>query len=197
MIAWRMRSRFVTTGWSVRINPLGALLRLARDSGRLVVLASDHGHVWHRPDAQFEPATEGSRWRHNEGDCNEGELVVSGKRVIPADSIIVPWSETIHHKRKQHGYHGGATPQEMVCPLVFTHRQEQRFLRFERVCLSKTRMVVASAGCISRRGGSCRACHCTDTGQRTLFDQLLPEEDKTETATEVHNRCTGCRWRLD
>jgi hypothetical protein len=109
----------VRDNWTInRINPLGALLRLARDSSRVVILASDHGHVWHRADAQYEPSTEGSRWRHNEGGVTEGEIVVSGKRVIPADAIIVPWSETIHYKRKQHGYHGGATPQEMVCPLV-------------------------------------------------------------------------------
>ena len=39
--------------WSIsRINHLGSLLKLARDSGRVVVLASDHGHVWHRPDAK-------------------------------------------------------------------------------------------------------------------------------------------------
>jgi len=109
----------IRDSWSIsRINPLGALLRLARDSGRVVVLASDHGHVWHRTDAQFEPDTEGSRWRQNEGECKNGEIVISGRRVIPADSIIVPWSERIHYKQKQHGYHGGATPQEMVCPLV-------------------------------------------------------------------------------
>ena len=33
-------------------------------------------------------------------------------------SLIVPWSEQIWYKRQQHGYHGGATPQEMICPLV-------------------------------------------------------------------------------
>lgn len=109
----------VRDNWTInRIAPLGALLRLARDSGRVVILASDHGHVWHRSDAQHEPFTEGSRWRQNNGACAEGEIVVSGKRVVPADKIIVPWSEAIHYKRKQHGYHGGATPQEMVCPLV-------------------------------------------------------------------------------
>ena len=38
--------------WTInRISPLGAVLKLARDSGRVVILASDHGHVWHRPDA--------------------------------------------------------------------------------------------------------------------------------------------------
>ena len=33
-------------------------------------------------------------------------------------TIIVPWMETIYYKRQQNGYHGGATPQEMICPLV-------------------------------------------------------------------------------
>ena len=33
-------------------------------------------------------------------------------------SVIVPWAETIYYERQQNGYHGGATPQEMVCPLV-------------------------------------------------------------------------------
>lgn len=109
----------IRDNWTInRIAPLGALLRLARDSGRVVILASDHGHVWHRDDAQHEPFTEGSRWRQDDGNCGEGEIVVSGKRVLPAKTIIVPWSESIHYKRKQHGYHGGATPQEMVCPLV-------------------------------------------------------------------------------
>jgi len=109
----------IRDNWTInRIAPLGALLRLARDAGRVVILASDHGHVWHRADAQHEPSTEGSRWRQDDGKCIDGEIVVSGKRVIPADKIIVPWSEAIHYKRKQHGYHGGATPQEMVCPLV-------------------------------------------------------------------------------
>ena len=42
--------------WTInRISPLGSLLKLARDSGRVVVLASDHGHVWHRPDARNVP----------------------------------------------------------------------------------------------------------------------------------------------
>ena len=43
--------------WSVEaIRPLGALLRAAREAGRAVVLASDHGHVWHR-DAAPTPAS--------------------------------------------------------------------------------------------------------------------------------------------
>ena len=30
----------------------------------------------------------------------------------------MPWVETIYYGRQQNGYHGGATPQEMVSPLV-------------------------------------------------------------------------------
>ncbi len=50
--------------WSIdRIGHLGPLLKLARDSGRVVVLASDHGHVWHRPDSTSFSSDDGSRWR--------------------------------------------------------------------------------------------------------------------------------------
>jgi hypothetical protein len=108
--------------WSIsRIVPLGALLRLARDSGRVVILASDHGHVWHTSDTEQEVSSDGSRWRLNDGKCVDGELVIAGRRVLPAGSggsVIAPWTEQIRYKRQQHGYHGGATPQEMVCPLV-------------------------------------------------------------------------------
>jgi hypothetical protein len=113
--------------WTVdRINPLGGLLRLARDSGRVVILASDHGHVWHQSDAEFDRGQDGSRWRRNDSECEAGERVISGSRVLAdndGSGIIVPWSETIHYKRKQHGYHGGATPQEMLCPFtLLVHR---------------------------------------------------------------------------
>ena len=108
--------------WSInRIIPLGGLLRLARDSSRVVILASDHGHVWHRMGTEHEGSSDGSRWRSNNGKCVDGEIVISGPRVLPIESkgsLIAPWSEQIRYKRQQHGYHGGASPQEMVCPLV-------------------------------------------------------------------------------
>jgi len=110
----------VVDHWSIsRISPLRTLLRLARDSGRVVILASDHGHVWHRPDGQYRPHDESSRWRSNDGKCGDDEIVLEGSRVIAGDkSIIVPWSEKVYYGRQQNGYHGGATPQEMVCPLI-------------------------------------------------------------------------------
>ena len=108
--------------WSIsRIDPLRKLLRLARDSGRVVILASDHGHVWHRPDAQRRPYEESSRWRTNDGSCAEDEIVMQGKRVMENGgdtSVIVPWTEKVYYKMQHNGYHGGATPQEMICPLI-------------------------------------------------------------------------------
>jgi hypothetical protein len=86
-----------------------------------VILASDHGHVWHRPDARLLKGDAGSRWRPDTGDVQDGEIVVKGSRVrdeAGQNAVIVPWTETVYYKRQQNGYHGGATPQEMVCPLV-------------------------------------------------------------------------------
>jgi hypothetical protein len=162
--------------WSIsRINPLGALLRLARDSGRVVVLASDHGHVWHRTDAQFDPSTEGSRWRQNDSACKEGEIVVSGKRVIPADSIIVPWTETIHYKRKQHGYHGGATPQEMVCPLVMLTDRSSDYSNLKR-CAYPFPDWWSPAPVASPVEPEPVVHVAVPSGPPTLFDHLEPEE---------------------
>ena len=117
--------------WTVnRIGPLGSLLKLARDSGRVVVLASDHGHVWHRPDARTVPLVSGGRWRTEGGDLAEDEIALAGGRVrdgAGGTSVVVPWSERVHYGRPQNGYHGGATPQEMVCPLVLLTDQSSAY----------------------------------------------------------------------
>ena len=112
----------IRDNWSIdRISPLVDLLKLARDSGRVVVLAADHGHVWHRPDARLLASEVSTRWRPNSDDLYEGEISITGERVrdeLGLKTIIVPWTETIYYKRQQNGYHGGATPQEMICPLI-------------------------------------------------------------------------------
>ena len=108
--------------WTIhRIGPLGSLLKLARDSGRVVILASDHGHVWHRADARNVPIETGGRWRPQNENLAEDEIALVGKRVhggTSGGSVIVPWSERVYYGRPQNGYHGGATPQEMIAPLV-------------------------------------------------------------------------------
>jgi hypothetical protein len=108
--------------WTInRIGPLSAILKSARDSGRVVILASDHGHVWHRPEARLCPGDVGSRWRSGGGAMLDGEIAIGGSRVRDENgtrTVIVPCVETIYYGQQQNGYHGGATPQEMVAPLV-------------------------------------------------------------------------------
>lgn len=109
--------------WTVdAIRPLAALLQTARDSGRLVVLAGDHGHVWHRDRAECRKAADaGERWRPAAGPPGPGELVARGTRVqdgLGGDAVIVPWDEGVRYVMPKKGYHGGVTPQEMLAPLV-------------------------------------------------------------------------------
>ncbi|MBV8235874.1 MAG: BREX-2 system phosphatase PglZ [Acidimicrobiia bacterium] len=112
----------VRDAWTIEsIRPLGALLQAARESGRVVVLASDHGHVWHREGPATKYLDAGERWRPAQGPPSEGEILLDGPRVggPPGESrVIVPWDESIHYLGPRNGYHGGATPQEMVAPLV-------------------------------------------------------------------------------
>jgi PglZ domain len=112
----------VRDAWTVEaIRPLGSLLRAARESGRVVILASDHGHVWHR-DAPITRAEDASaRWHPADGPARDGEILLEGGRVRgPGDAprLIAAWSEEIRFGTARNGYHGGASPREMVAPLV-------------------------------------------------------------------------------
>jgi hypothetical protein len=110
--------------WTVEaIRPLAALLRAAREAGRAVVLASDHGHVWHR-DAPPTPAAEAAaRWRPADAAPapRDGEVLLEGTRVRgPADAprLVAAWAEETRYGAARNGYHGGASPQEMLAPLI-------------------------------------------------------------------------------
>lgn len=100
------------------IKILPQLLHEAKAAGRLVVMLSDHGHILDRQTKQskFEG---GDRWRHA-GDPSDGEIVISGNRVVipPEHKLIVPWTEKIRYGMKKNGYHGGVTMQEMVIPMA-------------------------------------------------------------------------------
>jgi hypothetical protein len=39
------------------------------------------------------------------------------QQVTGVERIIVPWSEAVRYSQKKQGYHGGATPQEVLVPL--------------------------------------------------------------------------------
>lgn len=105
--------------WTIaHVGPLGSLLELAATAGRTVVLTSDHGHVLERV-MELRGRAEGERWRSDDGNPADDEVVLRGPRVVLGDgSIIGPWSDGVRYGTKKHGYHGGASPGEVVIPLA-------------------------------------------------------------------------------
>lgn len=109
----------IDADWTMqRIRVLEPILAEARAAGRLVVLLSDHGHVLDR-QTECREATDGLRWRRSGGAAVKEELDVNSPRVVMPDGgrVIVPWSERLRYGAKKNGYHGGATPQEMLIPI--------------------------------------------------------------------------------
>jgi len=114
-----LKGEQVAVPWTLRHIPvLSHLLAAAMESGRLVVLTSDHGHVLDRRTT-FHPATAGERYRLDDGNITDGEVRIRGARVVlpPEGVLIAPWSEKIRYGSKRNGYHGGVSPQECVIPL--------------------------------------------------------------------------------
>lgn len=105
--------------WTMQhIRVLEPILAEAKAAGRLVVLVSDHGHILDR-QTQAREATDGLRWRRPGGEVAKGELEISSPRVVLPNGgrVIVPWSELLRYGPKKNGYHGGASPQEMLIPV--------------------------------------------------------------------------------
>lgn len=102
------------------LRPLRPLLDVASEADRVVVLASDHGHILEHGSTVKPHEGSGERWRPADSDPMEDEVRLEGPRVIADGSaIVVPATETIRYVPfEKRGYHGGATPQEVLCPLV-------------------------------------------------------------------------------
>jgi hypothetical protein len=115
-----LKGEQLDTRWSRDTIPvLPALLHEAKLSRRLVVITSDHGHVLDS-NSVCKPSAGGERWRKAVTAPGDGELRLSGPRVLIAESkaVIVPWLEKIRYGIKKNGYHGGIAPQEMVTPIA-------------------------------------------------------------------------------
>lgn len=103
----------------VTLQPLRTLLEAASTAGRLVVITADHGHVVERElDLRSWPDA-GERHRPAASPAQADEIVLEGPRVLAlfGGKLIAPWSERVRYGVKKNGYHGGASPQEMVVPL--------------------------------------------------------------------------------
>jgi hypothetical protein len=113
--------------WTLAEMPVvHALLNEAKEAGRVIVVVSDHGHVFDRAAEmrRFEKASDRFRLPIT-GAPSSGELLVSGTRVrIDGGTYIAPTSEAIRYvPNRRRGYHGGLTPQECLVPVsVLTSR---------------------------------------------------------------------------
>jgi hypothetical protein len=102
------------------LRQVNALLHTARIAGRLVIVTGDHGHVLEEGTVQFDGGS-GDRWRSAGTPPRENEIELSGGRVRSPDggqSIVAPWSELVRFAAKRGGYHGGASPQEVLVPIA-------------------------------------------------------------------------------
>jgi len=107
--------------WTQRsIKVIPALLEEAKSADRIVILASDHGHIIEHGTNLISAIDGGERWRTDGDNLMDEECRLKGNRVVASGhkSIIAPWSEQIRYKPKKNGYHGGANPQEIVTPIA-------------------------------------------------------------------------------
>lgn len=123
----------VAVDWSFEtIALLRQVMEAARESGRIIIMTSDHGHVLEH-DSVYQLAAEGSGERYQVGgagvELSPLEVKVSGSRVVTENNeAILPWSECLRYVRsKSHGYHGGGTLQEVVIPLgIFVNGSSEK-----------------------------------------------------------------------
>ena len=108
--------------WILRHIPvLEQLLSPVGEAGRTVVLTSDHGHIieW---ESSYRGADSGERYRSNDGDPLEGELIVRGSRVIQSLKI----TRSLLRGRKVFG----TRRRNMAITEAFHHRNVWFLLRF-------------------------------------------------------------------
>jgi PglZ domain len=109
------------TPWGVdAIRYLGPVLDAARETDRVVVLTSDHGHVVERGSELRSVRGAGARWRPaTSGSAGDGEIVVRGGRVLLGDGeVILPWREGLRYTTIGAGYHGGVSAAEVAVPVT-------------------------------------------------------------------------------
>ena len=130
-------SEQVSFHWSLdAVTPLRSLLERAGD--RTVILASDHGHIWETNTQKVtNVAATAARHRSIDVPPGTGELRAEGPMVealTGEKAIVLPWTEKIRYTGGRRGYHGGASAQELITPLLILTRSDaplsrERFTR--------------------------------------------------------------------
>jgi hypothetical protein len=128
------KSEQLRLSWTVdQFQYLDALLYEAQVAQRAVVVTSDHGYVLEAGSRRLAGSTE-ERWRPYDDQLAAEELVFEGPRVqqvTGVERIIVPWSEAVRYAQKKQGYHGGATPQEVLVPMAVLMPQHGTIVGWE------------------------------------------------------------------
>lgn len=102
-----------------QLAPLRALLEAAVNARRTVVITSDHGHVVERTSEALTADGAEARWRPVGASVADGEVLVSGPRVVdPSGSAVLLWREDAHFGPRRAGYHGGASLAEITVPVL-------------------------------------------------------------------------------
>jgi hypothetical protein len=128
------KSEQLRLAWTLdQFQHLDALLYEAQVAQRAVVVTSDHGHLLEAGSRRLAGSAE-ERWRPYADNLAAEELVFEGPRVqqvTGVERIIVPWSEAVRYSQKKQGYHGGATPQEVLVPLAVLVPQHRTLAGWE------------------------------------------------------------------
>lgn len=109
-----------------QIRPLHELILQASKKELTLVLVSDHGHVRDRAGTGWQVpggVSAGGRWRRPAGQPRDGEIELSGPRVLHPDTgtpepLVFLTGEHDHYGSRAAGYHGGAHPVEVLPPLL-------------------------------------------------------------------------------
>jgi hypothetical protein len=116
------RSDPAGTSWTAdTVKHLRPLMERARESGRTVILTSDHGHVVERRLGvqRSHSGSSAARYRLVDGEVRPDEVLVAGPRVLaPGGRAVLAVSERLRYGPLKAGYHGGASPAEVVVPIV-------------------------------------------------------------------------------
>jgi hypothetical protein len=112
------------TDWTdSAVRHLRPLLDHARRAGRVVIMTADHGHVIERRRGtqRSYPEVTSGRSRAGHPPAAEGEVAVTGERVllpVTGGPAVLAVDEGIRFGPLKAGYHGGASPAEVIVPVA-------------------------------------------------------------------------------
>jgi hypothetical protein len=116
------RQRRVRLSATIRTSPGGP--RTATTSPLPSLYPTAPGTAWSVPSPPG--GARGDRWRGT-GAVRDGEVDMRGGRVradAGGQAVVMAWSERIRYGAKGAGYHGGASPQEVVVPIAVLSANE-------------------------------------------------------------------------